>query len=110
MFVADKIHVMRMTEPQSKPDREMVSARRRIGKIMFLIGLIVVGMTVASLVILSAAAYGGYDVQLTSYSNIMTPIIVVGFLILLVGLALAVLPEGPSKDGLWVLKTGPYIK
>jgi hypothetical protein len=36
-------------------------------------------------------------------------IIMAGILMVFAGLAAVLLPEGASKDGLWAIKSGPYV-
>lgn len=71
---------------------------------MFLIlSFVILGVCV-SLV----AAYTGAAGMNQTYLNIAIPGFVMGFLLIMVGLAAVLLPEGFSKDGLWSMKVGPY--
>ncbi|MFX1604574.1 MAG: hypothetical protein ACFFDD_01575, partial [Promethearchaeota archaeon] len=82
--------------------------KRRIGKIVLAAGLLIIVVVIvlgmfASLV----SATGGSTELLRVYNTILGPGLVIGILLVMVGFAAILLPEGLSKDGVWVLKTGP---
>jgi uncharacterized membrane protein YadS len=115
MFISLKIHTFHrrdLTERHSEPDNQSATPiRRRAGKVVSIAGVFLI----ASLVILGVcvsfvAAYTGSIDLSQGYLNIAIPGFVIGFLLVIVGLTAALLPEGLSKDGLWVMQTGPYIR
>jgi uncharacterized membrane protein YadS len=99
-----------LTERQSE-DQSVIPIRRRVGKVVLMTGVFLI----ASLVILGVcvsfvAAYTGSTGLDQGYLNIAIPGFVIGFLLMIVGLTAFLLPEGLSEDGLWIIKTGPYIR
>ena len=101
-----------LTKGQSESENPNVpSFRHRVGKIALVIGLFLI----ASLIILGAfaslaAAYTGTSTLNQLYLNIAIPGFLVGLLFMIVGLIAVLLSEGFSKDGLWSMQTGPYIR
>lgn len=86
------------------------SRRKRIGRVLFLVGiaLIVIGL-VSSLLISVVSAYSGSVPPTASFEYVRLFLVISGLLLVLAGLAAVLLPEGPSKDGLWVMKIGPLF-
>lgn len=98
-----------MTEPQTEGRRE-IPLRRRIGKIVLAVGLFVIVLVIVLGILTSlVSAYGGSTELVRVYDVIAYPCFVFGIILVMGGLVAIILPEGPSKDGVWVLKTGPYI-
>jgi hypothetical protein len=96
---------------QGGTEDETYPRRKRAGKLVFLIGLLFVvsGITL-SLIIGTAAAYSGSQVLVTTYTPYLFLMEIGGVLMALIGLVAWVLPYGMQGDGLWILKTGPFIK
>jgi hypothetical protein len=97
-------------ESDSKVGNE-TSFRRRVGKIVFVAGILLISImitlgTLASL----AAAYTGSVNMIHSFSDLVLFGLGIGLMLSIVGLVAMLLPEGPSKDWLWSMKTGPYIR
>ena len=85
--------------------------RQLIGRILFWIGVIVIGaVIVLGVVVISVSALTGSNTLAVGYGHSATPFLIIGILILLVGLMMALFPDGFSKDGLWVLKLGPFVR
>ena len=85
--------------------------RRRIGRILFWIGVIIVGaLAVLGVFVISVSALVGSTVLVVSYSESAVPILIIGILAIIVGLVTALMPDGFSRDGLSVLKLGPYLR
>jgi hypothetical protein len=85
--------------------------RRLIGRFLFWTGVIVIGaVIVLGVVVISVSALTGSNTLAVDYGNSATPFLVIGILILLVGFMMALLPDGFSRDGLWVLKLGPFVR
>ena len=96
-----------MTEPQAEGHRK-IPLKRRIGKIVLAAGLlIIVVVIVLGMFVSLVSAYGGSTELLRVYDAIVGPGLVIGILLVMVGFAAILLPEGLSQDGVWVLKTGP---
>lgn len=86
------------------------SRRKRIGRIVLMMGLALVVIVITSSILISVvAAYSGIEIPLASFEFLQFILVVSGILMVLVGLAAVLLPEGPSKDGLWVMKMGPMF-
>ena len=89
----------------------MASRRQRIGKITLVIGVfIVLSLVILGVCVSLVTAYTGAAGMNQAYLDIAVPGIVIGLLLMMVGLAAVLLPEGLSKDGLWVIKVGPYVR
>jgi amino acid transporter len=87
------------------------SRRKRAGRILFLIGLsLLLVIIIFSLSISIVSSYSGVEFPMSNYSSIISLIFVLGLLLIIVGLISIVLPEGLSRDGLWVMKLGPFIR
>lgn len=95
----------------SQTARRVRIVRRLIGRFLFWIGVIIIGaVIVLGVVVISVSALTGSTTLAVGYSNSAIPFLIIGILILLVGLTMALLPDGFSRDGLWVLKTGPFVR
>jgi hypothetical protein len=98
-----------MTEPQTEGQRGILP-RRRIGKIVLAVGLFVIVLVIVLGILTSlVSAYGGSTELVRVYDVIAYPCFVFGIILVMGGFVAIILPEGPSKDGVWILKTGPYI-
>ena len=85
--------------------------RRRIGRILFWIGVAIVGaVSFLGVFVISVSALVGSSVLVVSYSEFVVPVLAIGILAIVVGLITALLPDGLSKDGLSALKLGPYLR
>ena len=82
--------------------------RQRIGRVLFVIGCILASFSVVSFLTVSAAAFSGFAIDVVAYAGLVTPLGVLGVVLILVGLTMALLPDGPSQDGVWVMMMGPY--
>ena len=114
-FISINVHISdrkELTEGQSESKgQKEPSFRRRLGKIALVIGLLVVASLITLGVFASlAAAYTGVSTLNQFYLNIAAPGFLIGFLLMIIGLIAALLPEGLSKDGLWSMQVGPYIR
>jgi hypothetical protein len=70
---------------------------------------------ISSLIILGAftslaAAHTGDFALNQLYLNVAIPGFLLGFLLMIIGLTAILLPEGFSKDWLWSMQVGPYIR
>ncbi|MHA2379410.1 MAG: hypothetical protein ACXADS_09030 [Candidatus Thorarchaeota archaeon] len=100
-----------MSEASSGTESIRQSSTRRFGRAVFWIGVALVAIvTILGAAVLLVTAYAGSGFLITSYGNIAIPLLAIGTVMILVGLVAYCLPEGFSKDGLWVLKTGPYVR
>ncbi|UCH05542.1 MAG: hypothetical protein JSW05_05085 [Candidatus Thorarchaeota archaeon] len=85
--------------------------RRVIGRILFWIGVVIIGaVIVLEVAVNSVSAITGSNTLVVGYSNSAIPLLIIGILIMIVGFMMAILPDGFSRDGLWVLKTGPFLR
>jgi hypothetical protein len=99
-----------MTEPQTEGQSE-VPLRRRIGKIVLAVGLSVIVLVIVLGIFTSlVSAYEGSTELVRQYDVLARPIFVFGILLVMSGLVAILLPEGLSQDGVWILKTGPYVR
>lgn len=101
---------MNMNSQQEESEIVPPSRRKRIGRVVFLLGiaLIVIGL-VSSLLISVVSAYSGSVPPMGNFGYIELFLVISGLLLVLAGLAAVLLPEGPSRDGLWVMKIGPLF-
>ncbi|MHA2600860.1 MAG: hypothetical protein AM324_001840 [Candidatus Thorarchaeota archaeon SMTZ1-83] len=85
--------------------------RRLVGRILFWIGVIIIGaVLVLGVAVISVSALSGSNTLAVDYSNYATPFFIIGILIMMIGLMMALFPDGFSRDGLWVLKLGPFVR
>ena len=99
-----------MTEPQAEGHRK-IPLKRRIGKIALSVGLFVIVLVIVLGILTSlVSAYEGSTELVRQYDVLARPIIVFGIILVLSGLVAILLPEGLSQDGVWILKTGPYVR
>ncbi|MHA2021951.1 MAG: hypothetical protein ACW96N_09570 [Candidatus Thorarchaeota archaeon] len=101
-----------LTERQSESkDHKEPSIRRRLGKTALVIGLfLIASLTILGVFASLAAAYTGMSTLNQFYLNIAIPGFLMGFLLMIIGFIAVFLPEGLSKDGLWSMQVGPYIR
>ena len=85
--------------------------RRLVGRILFWIGVIVIGaVIVLGVAVISVSALAGSNTLAVDYGNSAPPFLLIGILIMIIGLMMALFPDGFSRDGLWVLKLGPFLR
>ncbi|MFQ5885504.1 MAG: hypothetical protein ACE5IO_10445 [Thermoplasmata archaeon] len=100
-----------MTEASDKTKSSRRMSRHRIGRAVLWIGVVIIGVaTVLTIVVMSAAAITGSDYLVTDYGNIAIPLFLLGIAVIVVGLVMTLLPRGLSRDGVSILKTGPYLR
>jgi len=115
MFISGNSHILNrkeLTERQSESEQhDIPSFRRRAGRVAVMTGVfLITSLVVLGVCVSFVAAFTGSSSLGQAYLNATIPGFVIGVLLMTVGLAAALLPEGLSKDGLWVLQTGPYIR
>ncbi|MGD9395417.1 MAG: hypothetical protein PVJ05_03220 [Candidatus Thorarchaeota archaeon] len=99
-----------MTQSEREERREIPS-RRRIGKIVLAAGLLIIFVVIVLGMFVSlVSAYGDSTELLRVYDALVGPGLFIGILLMMIGFAAILLPEGFSQDGVWVLKTGPYVR
>ncbi|MBS3793961.1 MAG: hypothetical protein KGY80_03645 [Candidatus Thorarchaeota archaeon] len=98
-----------MNEESMEGEPAGTSHRKRIGKGIFWLGVLLVIATVLAPFVVSALAYTGRDVQLGFYEIFLTPLLIFGIIMVIIGIVLVLFP-GFSKDGLWIMMTGPFGK
>ena len=100
-----------MTEAEKEPQ---VSQRRRNGKIVLAVGIILlVLVTILGMLTSIVSAYYGPTESArvyVRYATIATPVFIFGVLLLVAGLIAILLPEGQSQDGVWIMQLGPFGK
>jgi hypothetical protein len=97
-----------MNESHREPEPRRLTKRQRIGRIFFAIGCVLAGLSVVCMFTVSAAAFSGVDIDVSLLAGLITPFGVLGVVLILLGLAMVLLPDGPSKDGVWVMMLGPF--
>lgn len=98
-----------MNEKTKEGEARDASRRKRIGKVIFWLGVVLVIATVLAPFVVSVLAYTGMEVQLGFYESFLTPLFIFGIIMVILGIALALFP-GFSRDGLWIMMTGPFGK
>ena len=87
------------------------SRRKMVGRMVFFIGLsLLLVAIVISLSVLIVSSYSGNQIPVSNYSPIITLIFILGLILIIVGLTAMILPNGLSRDGVWVMKLGPFIR
>ncbi len=105
------MHMKEMSEAPTTTESARYSLGRRVGRAVFWTGVAIIAVvTILGAAVMLASAYTGTGFLLTSYTNLAIPLVIIGAVMILVGLVAYCLPEGFSRDGLWVLKTGPYVR
>ncbi len=101
-----------MTNRQSdQKDGTGTSSRRRVGKMLFVAGLLLIALTITLGILVSlVAAYSGSTSMMYGFSDLVVLSLGIGLMLVIVGLVTMLLPEGPSEEWLWSIKTGPYIR
>ncbi|MFW9889217.1 MAG: hypothetical protein ACFFER_13610 [Candidatus Thorarchaeota archaeon] len=101
-----------MTERQSESEgHKTPSFRRRVGKIALVLGVfLIVSLIVLGAFVSLAAAYTGDSALNQLYLDIAIPGLLLGFLLMIVGVTSVLLSEGFSKDWLWSMQFGPYLR
>lgn len=97
-----------MNEPEDEAKPKEYTTRRKAGRILFMAGLLILSSSVLSILVVSVAAYSGVAVKVSAYFGYLVPIGIFGGLLSVAGLLMFLLPEGPSKNGVWVMMMGPY--
>jgi len=99
-----------MTEPETREQRK-IPLKRRIGKIGLAIGIcLIVFVIVLGILSSVVSAYDSSTELVRVYDIVAGPVFIFGVLLVISGLVAILLPEGLSQDGVWVLKTGPYVR
>lgn len=98
-----------MNEKTKEGEARDASRRKRIGKVIFWLGVVLVIATVLAPFVVSVLAYTGMEVHLGFYESFLTPLFIFGIIMVILGIALALFP-GFSRDGLWIMMTGPFGK
>ncbi|MGV9103553.1 MAG: hypothetical protein ACOC38_04445 [Promethearchaeia archaeon] len=83
--------------------------RKRLGKVIFWLGILVVIAAIMAPFVVSVLAFAGMNVQLGPYQSLVGPVLIFGVVMVIIGIALALFP-GFSEDGLWIMMTGPFGK
>lgn len=98
-----------MTADKTKTEIKKRSRRKRAGRAVFLAGLILLLIVIVSTLSISiVSSYSGTEISVPNYINFTMLIFVLGLLLVVAGLIAVVLPEGPSKDGTWVMMMSPF--
>ncbi|TFF91570.1 hypothetical protein EU546_08430 [Candidatus Thorarchaeota archaeon] len=97
-----------MNKTEDNHESRKDGKRRKLGRVLFMAGLVVLSFSIVSVLVVSVAAYSGLPIQVSSYSSYLVPIGIFGVLMVVAGIVMVILPEGPSKDGVWVMMMGPY--
>ena len=95
-----------MNESELESEPEEITRRQRLGRVVFFVGCLLAAFSVLSVVTVSVAASTGMVAEVSTYTSFAVPIGILGVLLILVGLAVVLLPDGPSRDGVWVMMMG----
>ena len=87
------------------------SRRRMVGCMTFFIGLsLLLVVIVFSLSVSVVSSYSGTQIPTSNYSSIITLILILGLILIVAGLTAIILPDGLSRDGVWAMKLGPFVR
>jgi len=114
-FISLNVHIydgLDLTERESESEgHKAPSFRHRVGKIALVLGFFLVALFIILGIFTSlAAAYAGDSTINQLYLNYAIPGFLIGFLLMIIGLIAVFLPKGPSKDWLWSMQFGPYLR
>ena len=90
-----------MDQSSEETEKKKASLRKRLGKVIFWIGFIVVAV---SLIPSIATAVGAPSTDYGYVSNFIG----VGILLAIVGLFTALFPEGHTEQETWIMKMSPF--
>jgi uncharacterized membrane protein len=101
-----------LTERQSESEGHKTPLfRHRVGKLVLVLGFFLISLLIIFGVFTSlAAAYTGDSTLNQLYLDFAIPGFVFGFLLMIIGVTALFWPEGPSKDWLWSMQLGPYLR
>ncbi|TFG32025.1 hypothetical protein EU528_04580 [Candidatus Thorarchaeota archaeon] len=90
-----------MDESSDEPEARKPSLRKRVGVVLFWIGLIIVAISSIPTI---ASALG------TSVSNYayLVDFMLIGIIIAIFGLAAALFPDGQPRKGVWIMMMSPF--
>jgi hypothetical protein len=87
------------------------SRRKMIGRMVFFIGLsLLLVVIVFSLSVSIVSSYSGTQIPASNYSSIIPLLFILGLILIVAGLTAIILPDGLSRDGVWAMKLGPFIR
>ena len=99
-----------MTSSQEESTIEKQSRKKRLGRAALYLGLsIILVVFVFSLSMSIVSSYSGVEIPVSSYSYLSSLITVIGIMLIIAGIVAIILPDGPSRDGVWVMKLGPLV-
>ena len=85
--------------------------RRRIGKYVMALGVVILLVSVIFLAIpVAVAAYSGTIYVETPWENYLGFSILIGIFLIVVGLVSMIAPNMMEGDALWIFKLGPFDK
>jgi len=90
-----------MNETNEEPMVKKKSLRKRLGKVIFWIGFIIIAV---SLIPSIATAVGAPSTDHRFISNFVGA----GILLAILGLFTALFPEGYTEEGTWIMKMSPF--
>jgi hypothetical protein len=89
-----------LTKPKSETDSRM---RNRIGRIIFWMGII---FLISNVLVTAAISWIAPQTNFSAINSLA----LFGILLIFVGVQFVYATGEFSKDGLWALQTGPYVK
>ena len=93
------------TQPQK------VRRRKRIGKIMLYIGIILfVSIIMLELGVMLVYAYNGSSSLIHATNDVALLTVPMSLILILIGLSLVLMPDGFTSDGIWIFNVGPFNK
>ena len=91
-------------------EEKKLSKRRRLGKILFKVGLLFEFFSIIFGGLIGLVSAIGVSQPLTwEMSNLLQYPVLIGIFMIVVGLITWIIPEGMSEDGVWIMKVGPFI-
>lgn len=92
-----------LTKPKSESDSRAKPQRNRIGRIIFWMGIVFLITGVLCTFVISSIVAGADF----SAPNALS---LIGIVLIFVGVLIVYATSEFSKDGLWALQTGPFVK
>ncbi len=90
-----------MTESVEEPKQKKNFLRKRLGKVLFVIGFIIVAFSILSTIPIFVLPSRTSDASMNVGVGL-------GAILAIIGLFAALFPDGQSEEGAWIMMMSPY--